>query len=100
MSVDSGDIVKIGVVRKRKRINVGNLFEGTKQVALVQRNGLIYIEPADHIIKVTSLSRLHLGRASKILDLNEGDKFMIVKNVDGYVLLKVNVNLGGENEKL
>lgn len=101
MNIDDANVVKIGVVRRRNRIHIGELFTDAEQVALVHRDGHIYIEPADNIVALSRQPvRPHLGRASEILGLKEGDKYVVVKNEKGYVLLKLNISVGGRYEEL
>lgn len=94
MDIDKAKVVKIGIVRRRNRIPIGDLMHDAKKVALRLKDGFVYIERADDILTLSKQpDRIHLGDAAEYLGLREGDKFVIIENDGEYVLLKLNVAL-------
>jgi len=92
MNIEEARLVKMGVVRKRKRIQLTNVLPDCKQWILRLRNGQVYLEPADDVLAFSrQADRIHLSKAAEVLGLKEGDKYAIMENENGLVLLKVNI---------
>lgn len=91
LNVD-GSVIWVGVVGKRKRIQIGGADLNYKQWLLRWRDGGVYLEPADDVLAFSrQRDRIHLNKAADIIGLREGDGYIIVENEKGYRLVKMNI---------